>query len=299
MARDAASMTQVRQVRVRTDDGQLLSGQIYAPCDPSAVMVINPATGYRQTFYTRFAQSAAENGWAVLTFDYRGQGQSARAAARHDSARMLDWARYDIPAAARAACVAFPGLPLDVVGHSVGGQFAALIDPDLPVRKLALLSASSGYWGDQTAPLKYQAWLFWRLVGPMYLFTRGHIPKGLVWSGESLPRRVWMDWRDFGVNPECFRDAIAELGLTQRFERFSAPVCAWAPDDDPIANTQTVRWLLERFPSAPTEMKLVRHENLGRGSIGHDGLFRSKMADVFWPQVFHWLSHDCSRTDVT
>lgn len=295
MARDAASLTDIRPVRLRTSDGQLLSARFFTPTSPSAVMVINPATGYRQDFYTSFAKSAAENGWAVLTFDYRGQGQSARVAARLECARMLDWARYDIPAAARVASEAFPGLPLDIVGHSVGGQFAALVDPDLPVRRLALLSASSGYWGEQSAPLKYQAWLFWRFIGPFYLFARGHIPKGLLWSGEPLPRRVWEDWRDFGVNPECFRDAIAELGLTQRFDQFNAPVCAWTPDDDPIANKQTVRWLLERFPQAPTEMKLVRQEDLGRGAIGHDGLFRSKMADVFWPQVFHWLCHDDAR----
>ena len=94
------------------------------------------------------------------------------------------------------------------------------------------------------------------------------------------------------MNPECFRDAIAELGLTSRYEGFTAPVRAWAPDDDPIANPQTVRWLLERYENAPTEMKLVRHEDTGLGALGHDGLFRSNMADVFWPQVFRWLSLD-------
>jgi predicted alpha/beta hydrolase len=208
---------------------------------------------------------------------------------------MLDWARHDIPAAARAACEAFPGLPLDMVGHSVGGQFAALIDPDLPVRRLALLSSSSGYWGDQSPPLRYGAWAFWRLIGPAYLAVRGHIPRGLFWRGEPLPPRVWTDWRDFGVNPECFRDAIAELGLTERYRQFRAPVRAWTPDDDPIANPDTVRWLLERYEGAQTEMKLVRHEDLGRGRIGHDGLFRDTVSDVFWPQVFRWLSQDAQR----
>jgi len=295
MARDAASMMSIRQVRVRTADGQLLAGRIYVPTEPVAVMVINPATGYRQDFYTPFARAATEHGWAVMTFDYRGQGESARTSAWRETARMLDWARYDIPAAARAICTAFPGLPLDIVGHSIGGQFAALIDPDLPVRRLALLSSSSGYWGDQSPPLKYAAWLFWRFFGPSYLLLRGHIPKGLFWRGEALPPRVWSDWRDFGVNPECFRDAIAEIGLTCRYERFTAPVCAWTPDDDPIANSQTVRWLLERYPHAPTEMKCVRHEDLGRGPIGHDGLFRAKMADAFWPQVFHWFTQENAR----
>ena len=66
MARDAASMTSQRPVRLRTADGKLLSGVFLVPQAPNAVMVINPATGYRKDFYLPFAEAAAENGWAVL-----------------------------------------------------------------------------------------------------------------------------------------------------------------------------------------------------------------------------------------
>lgn len=279
-----------RETSFPARDGRVLSGRIFAPRDPAAVMVVNPATGYPARFYAAFAEAAREQGWAVLTYDYRGQGDSLRDHARRDPARMIDWALEDIPAAARKACELYPGLPLDVVGHSVGGQFAAFIPEDLPLRRVALLSASGGYWGKQSAPLKYFAWTFWRLLGPALLATRGHIPKGAFWSGEPLPPNVWKDWRDFGVNPECFRDRFAELGVNGRYRRFSAPIRAWVPDDDPIANPATVRWLLACYESAPSEMKIVRREDLGRGPIGHDGLFRTKMADVFWPQVFRWLA---------
>jgi predicted alpha/beta hydrolase len=279
-----------RETSFPARDGRVLSGRIFAPRDPAAVMVVNPATGYPARFYAAFADAAREQGWAVLIFDYRGQGDSLRDHARRDPARMIDWALEDIPAAARKACELYPGLPLDVVGHSVGGQFAAFIPEDLPLRRVALLSASGGYWGKQSAPLKYLAWTFWRILGPALLATRGHIPKGAFWSGEPLPPNVWKDWRDFGVNPECFRDRFAELGVNGRYRRFSAPIRAWVPDDDPIANPATVRWLLACYESAPSEMKIVRREDLGRGPIGHDGLFRTKMADVFWPQVFRWLA---------
>jgi predicted alpha/beta hydrolase len=287
---DAADPVLDRETSFAARDGRVLSGRVFAARAPSAVMVINPATGYPARFYAAFAQAARDQGWAVLTFDYRGQGASLRDHPRRDPARMIDWALEDIPAAARKACELFPGLPLDVVGHSVGGQFAAFIPDDLPLRRVALLSSSGGYWGKQSPPLKYFAWMFWRLFGPALLAMQGHIPKGALWSGEPLPPNVWKDWRDFGVNPECFRDRFAELGLNDRFKRFSAPIRAWAPDDDPIANPDTVRWLLSCYSGAPSEMKIVRHDDLGRGPIGHDGLFRTKMADVFWPQVFSWLA---------
>lgn len=278
-----------RETAFNTRDGRLLRGRFCAPRAPHSVMLINPATGYPARFYRAFAEAAAAQGWAVLAFDYRSQGRSADRPSRRDPASMVDWATEDIPAAARHICELFQGLPLDVVGHSVGGQFAAFIPPDLPLRRVALLSASSGYWGRQSPPLKYLAWSFWRVFGPAMLATAGHIPKGSLWTGESLPAQVWRDWRDFGVNPNGFLDRFAELGLLDRYRRFTHPIRAWAPDDDPIANEDAVRWLLECYSAAPSEMKLVRHSDLGRGGIGHDGLFRSKMADVFWPQVFGWL----------
>lgn len=284
-----------RDVSFLARDGRELFGQVYAPKAPTACMVINPATGYPARFYQAFAQAACEQGWAVLTFDYRGQGRSLKESPAQDPARMLYWATEDIPAAARYISDQFPGLCLDVVGHSVGGQFVAFIPEDLPLRRVALLSSSGGYWGKQSAPLKYQAWVFWRILGPLLLATQGHIPKGLGWTGEPLPPGVWKDWRDFGVNPEGFRDRFAELGLNARFRRFSAPIKSWVPDDDPIANTDSVRWLLSCYEGAPSEMKIVRHDDLGRGRIGHDGLFRTKMADVFWPQVFRWLALEPAR----
>ncbi len=279
----------------KTSDDRLLRGRIFEPAKPHAVMIINPATGYPARFYRSFAEAAAQRGWAVLAFDYRSQGWSQDRLLHADPATMMDWAVKDIPAAARHICARFPDLPLDVVGHSVGGQFAAFVPGDLPVRRVALLSASSGYWGKQTAPLKYLAWLFWRVIGPAQLATIGFIPKGPLWPGESLPAGVWKDWRDFGVNRNGFLDRFAKAGLLSRYQEFTKPIRAWTPDDDPIANPDTVRWLLECYSAAPGELTLVRRSDLARGAIGHDGLFRPKMADVFWPQVFEWLSADARR----
>jgi predicted alpha/beta hydrolase len=278
-----------RETAFNTADGRLLRGRICAPVAPHAVMLINPATGYPARFYRAFAEAAASQGWAVLVFDYRGQGRSTDRPIGRDPASMVDWATRDIPAAARHICAHFEGLPLDVIGHSVGGQFAAFVPGDLPLRRVALLSASSGYWGRQSAPLNYFAWVFWRLLGPAQLATMGYIPKSPLWSGEPLPKAVWQDWRDFGVNPNSFLDRFAEMGLLKHFREFSAPIRAWTPDDDPIANEDAVRWLLGCYSGTHSELKLIRHADLDRGRLGHDGLFRTKVSDVFWPQVFRWL----------
>jgi predicted alpha/beta hydrolase len=285
-----------REIAITAADGRVLAGRVYAPARPQArphaVMVINPAAGYTQDFYRPFAEAAAARGWAALTFDYRGQGASLQGSPRHDTARMLDWARYDVPAAAAHASALWPGLPVDVVGHSVGGQFAGLIEPHVPVRALALMSSSGPYWGHHAPAMRLKAWSFWRLYGPACLALQGHVPRGALWRGAPLAPGVWRDWRAFGVNRDGFRDLFAEHGLDARWRAFSAPVRAWVPDDDPIATPGGVRWLLAQYAHAPSDMKIVRRDDLARGPIGHDGLFRETMADAFWPQVFGWLSHD-------
>lgn len=286
---------EVTEFDVHAADGRRLAARLFAPQRVLAAMLVNPATGYRKGFYEAFARAAARQGWAVLTYDYRGQGASREGPAKDDPAAMLDWGRLDQPAAARELARRYRGLPLDVVGHSVGGHFLALLPDDLPIRRVALLSSSSGYWAKHSRPMKYFAWTFWRLFGPAFLATHGAIPKGLLWKGEELPPGVWKDWRDWGVRPDYFRDRMAEEGLLSRYERFDHPIRAWVPDDDPIANPATTRWLLEQYDGAPSEMKIVSRADLGRGAIGHHGLFHPAMAGVFWPQVFGWLSRDAAR----
>ncbi|MCC5995900.1 MAG: alpha/beta hydrolase [Oceanicaulis sp.] len=287
--------TTSRDTAITARDGRVLSGRVFAPARgrPRAVMVINPATGYTQAFYRPFARAAAARGWAALTFDYRGQGASLDGPPRGDPARMLDWARFDVPAAAAHASALYPGLPVDVVGHSVGGQFAGLIDETrVPVRALALLSSSGPYWGHHAPAMRLKAWSFWRLYGPACLALRGHVPRGRMWAGAPLAPGVWRDWRRCGVNRDGFRDLFAEHGLDARWRAFSAPVRAWVPDDDPIATPDGVRWLLAQYARAPSDMKIVRRDDLARGPIGHDGLFRERLAGAIWPQIFGWLSHD-------
>ena len=284
-----------RDVQVETLDGRTLAAKLYAPHTPKALMLINAATGFRKEFYEPFAVESARQGWAVLTYDYRGIGASREGPARKEDATMLAWGEFDVPAAARALARFFPGLPLDVVGHSVGGHFLGFIPHDLGMRSVALLSSGSGYWGRHAAPNKYMYWAFWRVMGPFWLATRGMIPKGLMWRGDDLPPGVFKQWRDWGVRIDYFRDAMAEAGHLNKFQSFTRPIRAWVPEDDPIATREAVRWLLNQYEHAPSEMRSVRAKDVQIGQIGHAGLFHPELHDTFWPHVWRWLDGACQR----
>lgn len=117
---------------------------------PQGSVVIGAAFGVPQTFYARFAQWLAGQGWAVSTFDYRGQGASLHGPMRAVQANLHDWAR-DYDAVIAHAAEALPGRPLLLVGHSLGAQLPGLLQEKHRVAGLLSIAAGSGYWR-QNAP---------------------------------------------------------------------------------------------------------------------------------------------------
>lgn len=110
---------------VRTRDGLALHAHAWPAPDTAAargVAVIVHGLGEHVGRYAHVAARLNARGWHVFGCDHRGHGRSpgARGALHadddflHDTAAVVD--------AARAAC---PGLPLLLVGHSLGGAIAA------------------------------------------------------------------------------------------------------------------------------------------------------------------------------
>src|SRR5262245_60804526 len=103
------------------DDGAVsLCGRYYAPQGPvKAVVLIAGAMGVKQDYYAEFARWLAVQGYAALSFDYRGMGDSLPAgrSLRGYRADLFDWSR-DIDAAIDALLVRHADAPLFVVGHS-------------------------------------------------------------------------------------------------------------------------------------------------------------------------------------
>ena len=108
----------------RAADGFPLGGFTWrqAATTPSrAVVIINAATSVRCRHYSRFADYLFANGFDVITYDYRGIGESRPASMKTLQASWSDWGALDFEAMLKRARREFPGQPIDVVGHSFGG----------------------------------------------------------------------------------------------------------------------------------------------------------------------------------
>ena len=111
-------------------DGYDLVGICYTPTSQiQAKILLSCATGVPQVFYRRFSEYAAQQGFQVLTFDYRGVAQSAPQQLKGFQMSYLDWGKLDL---AGAIDYFFDeSLLLFLVGHSYGGQALGLTDVDL------------------------------------------------------------------------------------------------------------------------------------------------------------------------
>ncbi len=271
---------------VRTADGFDLAATLYEPAyRPRANLLIHGATAVPQKFYRRFAEFMASRGYRVVTYDYRGIGQSRPDSLRGFDARMTDWARLDA-AAVIDRVKRDSGLPLVALGHSFGGQLIGLIDEAAQVDGQIMVASQLGsyrHW-----PALAQPRLFAILHGliPATTAVFGYLP-GRAGLGVDLPAGVARQWARWCTSPGYLTDHIDDA--RERFARFDAPTLMYSFSDDDFAPARAVAALRELLEAAPITRRTVSPSELGKQRIGHFGFFRHSIARPLWSEVLAQL----------
>ena len=268
-----------------SNDGAALAARLY-PCGGAikGAVLIGGAMGVRQDYYAPFAQWLATQGFAVMSFDYRGMGDS-RAPAHAKSLRGFDadlfsWAR-DYDSAIDALRKRAPGVPLYLIGHSLGAQLPGLLRNRAHVDGLLSVAAGSGYWRDNAPQLKRTVLYFWHALVPVATRLFGYFPGKRMRKVGDLPRGVILQWRRWCLDPRYHVGAEGTV-VREQFEQVRFPVVALSITDDELMTERGTQVLVDCYANAPRRVERIAPADVKAQRIGHFGFFRDQFQSSLW-----------------
>ena len=280
-------------VRFAARDGRLLAGTLFGVPEPRGTVVVASAMGVRRRLYARFAEHLAQAGLETLTFDYRGIGDSRDGPLRGFDAALHDWGELDLAGAIDWMKRCRPSLPLQLVGHSVGGQVFGLVE-DAPVVGAVLVGSQSGSWKLWRGPARLAMFAVWHAVLPGFVRTVGYVPMKALGQGEDLPGGVAAEWARWGRRDEYIWSYAAPRGGLG-FASWRGDLRSYAIADDSYAPRAGVEALTAMYARANAEVRFVRPSDVGTRRIGHFGVFKPRFSSTIWNEIRETLLERTAR----
>ncbi|MBW9055441.1 alpha/beta fold hydrolase [Rhizobium mesosinicum] len=259
-----------------------------------AILMISHGLAEHSRRYRRFAEAMAARGYHVYAHDHRGHGETSAPDA--PIGRFARWGGIesvirDIAAVHDFATTRHPGLPVILLGHSMGGLIALNAAADLPGRFAALAVWNSNFAVGLSGRAAQAILLAERML------KGSDVPSDMLprltfsaW-GKSIPNhRTEFDWLShdpvevdaYIADPSCGFDPSVSLWLDvfaltfrgiekERLERLpkDLPIHLVGGGQDPATNYgKAVLWLSKRlrsqgFSRISTEIyQDMRHETL-------------------------------------
>ncbi len=301
-ARTPAGSDVVEEVEIRTSDGWSLRAGVCEPRaaageGPRGVAVLAHALMARRSEFHQegggFAGFLAARGWRVVSFDFRGHGDSGPTAASGARYTYDDLVHADLPAVVSCARSRARGkLPVVVVGHSLGGHTSLVAQATGAIDVDALVGFGACPWVRALDPSRVR-WAAKRAVveGMLAAARRvGRFPARALGRGsddeslaciEDIARFARVGWTsaDGAVD---YLEAIGRVGVPvlqvvsagDRLE--CAPACGAS--------------LLERCGGgAARDLLRIDGGDEGRKAPGHMGMVTSARVTRAWTEVEEWM----------
>ncbi|MBP6299028.1 MAG: alpha/beta fold hydrolase [Arenimonas sp.] len=248
-------------------------------------VIVGPATAVAQTYYIKFCTYLAEQGFDVLSFDFRSVGQSMNRAIRdYNNVGFSDWAEHDYPAVIDFMHTQFPNQPLYVVGHSVGGWMPGATRASHRIDGILGVAALSAYWPLMARPHRYGHWLTWKTLVPITTALLGYWPG---WAGltHDLPAKLGREFAQWAQSPDFVFDAT-QFDARNHAANFKGHLHLYQISDDAWGTPAAVSALQGHYPNAKSNvMETLRPDDFNAKTIGHLSFFRSAHRDTLWPHA--------------
>jgi len=279
------------KLSVVSQDGVLNRLTLYRAAHSRAVILCMPAMGVRASYYRPFAVKLALAGWHVVTADLRGNGESGvrvRNGARFGYRELLE---LDWPANVAGVRERFPGLPVFLLGHSLGGQLNTLYAARSPHQVAGLIQIASG-------SVHFRGW---PLVQGMKILAQsqllraitevvGYLPGEKVGFAGNEAKQMIRDWAGVAITGK-YRPAGSQFDYEAGMHKLSLPVLSLAFTDDGYAPPGAADVLLGKTPNADVARQALTPGELGLESVGHYSWVKN-CGDIV-PRVSFWLEQHC------
>ncbi len=273
-------------------DGYQLAAHFYPAQSKQLAnpVLICPATGITKNFYHSFASWLSEQGYDVLSFDFRGIGDSLHGPLKQSGATINDWGTLDIPCAIDTLLGKTQAQQVTLLGHSAGGQLLGIVPNFHKVAKVVAVAGSTGHVKGLKGKTKFLAPVMFNVIFPISSALKGYAATQFIGMGENLPKKVAQQWREFCSHPGYVKNAIGKTIFQDFHTEISCPITSiWASDDE-IATERNVEALLKLYPNAPTKMLELNPIKLGYKSIGHMLMFK-KSHQKLWSLLEQEIRH--------
>jgi len=267
---------------------------------PTIAVVFAGGGGIPATRYRHFAGFLASSGIPVLTFDYRGIGQSRPPSLRGFKASAEDWSEWDCGGAIAWMRSRYPNAKLVGVAHSISSLIIGGAANVGECSRLVFIAAHTGYFGDYSKRYRVPMAVLWHVVMPVLTHLFGYFPARMLGLGEDIPSGMALQWaarRTPELRPEATSpNASRARAMLARFGSIKVPIIALSFADDAFATEAGTRRLLSIYSGVTARYECVRPASIGLGSIGHFGFFRHNAEATLWPMILDYVRSELTES---
>ena len=250
-------------LNLSTASGYAVPVYWYCTQGARANFLLMAALGVPAGFYKPLAEQLAQAGTNVALMEHRGHGESGLVPSRRVDFGFREVLVEDIPAVLDWMTEQAPGLPVYLMGHSLGGHYAAMTAGRMPSRISGVILVACGSpWKDAFAgKTRRQIGLLCCLI-PVFNVLLGYYPGNRVGFGGREARTLMRDWRHMAVdNRYCAtgQDEDLDAGMGA----YQGVVLSVRPADDGFAPAAAMAAVTDKFRQASVSHRVIDAYELG------------------------------------
>jgi len=281
----------LQDLSIETSDGYTLAATEFSPEKSNGVgLIVNGATGVIRKYYQAYAEYLCQQGFTVLTYEFRGIGESTHAKPNAPEPTMLHWGERDMDAVLSFFIDRHPELKVKGIGHSIGGQLLGVVPDNNRYEAFMGIASQHIYWKNWPLKDRPLTVLFFFGVLPLFYKLTGGLPKWVL-GAEYLPKHVARDWSRFG-RKKTYIACPQGKPLREGFNGYTGKMRLYGmADDKRFAPPKAVKELEKLFKTANSEVKIMDPNDYQMKAIDHFGFFKKNMNKQAWHESAEWLAH--------